>query len=297
MRHEAERIFRFAPSPNGYLHLGHACSALLNHEAAKACGGTLLLRLEDIDTERCRPLYERQILEDLAWLGIVWREPVRRQSDHLAVYWAALDRLKKSGVVYPAAMSRREIADHVAAAETAGTPWPRDPDGAPLYPGNERHLGAAERRQLLASGKPIAWRLDLTKAAGVLEEPLFWQESGRGPRGETGRIACDLSQWGDVVLARSDRQIAYHLAVVVDDALQEVTDIVRGHDLFHATAIHRVLQALLGLPMPHYHHHHLMADADGRKLSKRDRDLSLKALRTERSPADIRSLIAASRKI
>jgi len=297
MHREGERIFRFAPSPNGELHLGHACSALLNHDRAQACDGTLLLRMEDTDTERCRPCYERQILDDLAWLGIAWREPVRRQSDNLAVYWAALDALKKTGVVYPAAMSRRATADHVAAAEADGIRWPRDPDGAPFYPGPERDFDRSERRRLLASGRPVAWRLDVRKARDALAEPLIWQESGRGPLGETGRIACDLSQWGDVVLVRSDRQIAYHLAVVVDDALQQVTDIVRGHDLFHATAIQRLLQTLLGLPMPRYHHHHLLTDAAGRKLSKRDRDLSLKALRMDRSPVDIRALIAASPKI
>ena len=293
----SDRIFRFAPSPNGELHLGHACSALINHDMATASGGRLLLRMEDTDTQRCRPEYERQILDDLGWLGIVWDKPVRRQSDHLAVYLASLERLRKIDVVYPAVMSRREIADHVARAEADGGTWPRDPDGAPIYPGTERDLGPAERQRLIDSGQPFAWRLDLQAAAKRLGRPVDWLEEGRGPSGETGRIACDWSRWGDIVLTRSDRLVAYHLAVVVDDALQGVTDVVRGHDLFHATALHRLLQELLELPMPRYTHHHLLTDETGRKLSKRNRDLSLKSLRRRRTPAQIRSMIEASPKI
>ncbi|MCR9139585.1 MAG: tRNA glutamyl-Q(34) synthetase GluQRS [Alphaproteobacteria bacterium] len=293
MHAETDRIFRFAPSPNGELHLGHACSALLNHDMAQACGGTLLLRMEDTDTQRSKPVYEQQILDDLRWLGVRWTGPVRRQSDHIADYQSALNRLKKLGVVYPAAMSRREIADFVAGAPG----WPRDPDGAPFYPGRERELDAAARQKLLGSGKPVAWRLDISKASKRLQAPLTWREHGRGPQGQTGTINCDPAAWGDIVLIRSDGQVAYHLAVVVDDALQQVTDIVRGHDLFHATSLHRLLQTLLGLPQPRYTHHHLLSDGEGRKLSKSKRDLSLHSLRSGHSPADIRNLIAESAKI
>jgi glutamyl-Q tRNA(Asp) synthetase len=297
MQNDAARIFRFAPSPNGALHLGHACSALLNHDMARDCGGTLLLRMEDTDTTRCKPEYEQQILEDLHWLSIRWEQPVRRQSDHFPVYNAAVEQLEKLEVAYPAALSRREIADKVTRGEETGTHWPRDPDGAPFYPGNERSLDRYDRQELIGSGKPFAWRLDIARAGKLVGKKLSWQESGRGPNGETGRMACQLSNWGDVVLCRSDRQVAYHLAVVVDDALQNVTDIVRGHDLFHATAIHRLLQALLDLPQPRYFHHHLLADGNGRKLSKSNRDLSLRALRVNHTPAEIRALIDASPKI
>lgn len=293
MTAETNRIFRFAPSPNGELHLGHACSALLNHDMAQACGGTLLLRMEDTDTQRCRPRYERQILDDLNWLGLRWAPPVRRQSDHVADYHTALDQLKRLDVVYPAAMSRKAIADCVA-----GKPdWPRDPDGAPIYPGKERDLDAAGRQELIGSGKPVAWRLDIARASRLLDAPLSWQEYGRGPDGQTGKIDCDPAAWGDIVLIRADGQIAYHLAVVVDDGLQKVTDVVRGHDLFHATTLHRLLQTLLGLPQPRYTHHHLLSGEDGRKLSKSKRDLSLRALRRHHGPTDIRRLIAENPKI
>lgn len=292
MTTETERIFRFAPSPNGELHLGHACSALLNHDMARACGGTLLLRMEDTDTQRCRPHFERQILDDLSWLGIRWAQPVRRQSDHIADYQAALDRLKRLDVVYPASMSRKAIAEFV----TARKDWPRDPDGAPIYPGQERDLDQAGRRRLIESGGPVAWRLDIGRASQLLDAPLSWQEHGRGPDGQTGRIDGDPAAWGDTVLTR-DGQVAYHLAVVVDDGLQKISDVVRGHDLFHATTLHRLLQTLLGLPQPRYTHHHLLSGADGRKLSKSNRDLSLRALRNHHTPADIRRLIAESPKI
>lgn len=292
-----QRRFRFAPSPNGALHLGHACSALINHDLARACGGVVLLRLEDTDTQRCRPEFERSILDDLRWLGLAWPQPVRRQSDHLDDYRAALARLRDLGVVYPAALSRRQIAEHVSQAESDGEAWPRDPDGAPLYPGSERELGAAERRTLIGSGRQFSWRLDMARATALLAGPLGWSEHGRGPRCETGAITADPSCWGDVVLSRADGQIAYHLAVVVDDALQEITDVVRGHDLFHATSVHRLLQQLLELPAPRYTHHHLLADASGRKLSKRDGDLALSALRRDHTPEEIRALIDASAKI
>ena len=220
---------------------------------------------------------------------------MRRQSGHLPVYLAALERLHEIDVVYPAGISRRDIANFIANAEAAGTTWPRDPDGAPVYPGAERRLGAAAatdrfRTTLRLAPRPASGRT-------TPKPPLDWLEEGRGPDGETSRIACDWSQWGDIVLSRSDRLIAYHLAVAVDDALQSVTDVVRGHDLFHATALHRLLQDLLDLPVPRYTHHHLLTDASRRKLSKRDGDLSLGSLRRRITPAGVRDLIEASPKI
>jgi glutamyl-Q tRNA(Asp) synthetase len=280
-------VFRFAPSPNGYLHLGHALSALLNADMARAAGGRLLLRIEDIDAARCRPEYEAAIFEDLAWLGLRWDEPVRRQSEHLDEYRAALARLDEMGLVYPAFESRAEISRLIAAREAEG-PWPRDPDGAPLYPGDAKHLSAAERARRIAAGEPYALRLDM-QAALARAGPLTWIETGAGPDGETGTVPADPARWGDVVLARKDVPGSYHLAVVVDDAAQGVTDVVRGRDLFHATSVHRLLQALLGLPAPRYHHHRLLLDVDGRKLSKSTRATGLRELREQGlTPAGIR---------
>jgi glutamyl-Q tRNA(Asp) synthetase len=280
-------VFRFAPSPNGYLHLGHALSALLNAEMAGAAGGRMLLRIEDIDTTRCRPEYEIAIYEDLAWLGICWEQPVRRQSEHFDAYRAALARLERKGLIYPSFESRADIARLVAEREGRG-PWPRDPDGAPLYPGKAKSLSASERRQLIESGAPYALRLDM--AAALARAPfLTWTETGGGPAGETGIIPADPAAWGDVILARKDSPASYHLAVVIDDAAQDVTDVVRGRDLFHATSVHRLLQALLGLPPPRYHHHRLLLDAEGRKLSKSTAATGLRQLRAGgTTPADVR---------
>ncbi|UFS92720.1 tRNA glutamyl-Q(34) synthetase GluQRS [Bradyrhizobium daqingense] len=283
-------VFRFAPSPNGFLHLGHAYSALLNFERARESGGRLLLRIEDIDATRCRPEYEVAIYEDLAWLGIAWETPVRQQSEHLADYRAALEKLSALGLVYPAFESRAEIAKLVAAREADG-PWPRDPDGAPLYPGDARSLSADERSRLIASGAPYALRLDIAaacrRAAG-----LTWNELGEGPDGEHGIVPALPEAWGDVILARKETPTSYHLSVVVDDALQGVGEIVRGQDLFHATAVHRLLQTLLGLPEPAYHHHRLMRDGDGRKLSKSSWSTGLRELRAAGvTPAGIRQLV------
>ncbi|WFU82047.1 tRNA glutamyl-Q(34) synthetase GluQRS [Bradyrhizobium sp. CIAT3101] len=280
-------VFRFAPSPNGYLHLGHAYSALLNFDRARKTGGRLLLRIEDIDATRCRPEFETAIYEDLAWLGIGWEMPVRRQSEHLAEYRAALEKLSALGLVYPAFESRAEIAKLVAARE-AGGPWPRDPDGAPLHPGEAKALAADERSRLIDTGAPYALRLDMT-AASRRVTGLSWNELGEGPDGERGTVAARPEAWGDVILARKETPTSYHLSVVVDDALQGVTEIVRGQDLFHATSVHRLLQALLGLPEPAYRHHALIRGADGRKLSKSDRSTGLRELRAAgHSPADIR---------
>ncbi len=280
-------VFRFAPSPNGYLHLGHALSALINAEMARAAGGRLLLRIEDIDATRCRPEYEAAIYEDLAWLGLTWQQPVWRESEHVEDYRAALARLEVQDLVYPSFESRAEIAMMVAGRDAKG-PWPRDPDGAPLYPGNAKALSAAERRRRIEAGEPYALRLDM--AAALARFPaLTWNETGAGPNGETGVVPADPAAWGDVVLARKDAPASYHLAVVVDDAAQGVTDVVRGKDLFHATGVHRLLQALLGCTEPRYHHHRLILDADGRKLSKSTAATGLRELRAGgASAADIR---------
>ncbi len=270
-------VFRFAPSPNGYLHLGHALSALLNADMARAAVGRLLLRIEDIDAARCRPEYEAAIYEDLAWLGLTWEQPVWRQSDHENDYRLALARLEAMDLVYPSFESRAEIAALVAEKEKQ-RPWPRDPDGAPLYPGNGRSLPAADRLRLVNSGTPYALRLDMA-AALARTSMLTWHETGTGPTGETGTVAAKPEVWGDVILARKDAPASYHLAVVVDDAAQGVSDVVRGHDLFHATSVHRLLQTLLGHPQPKYHHHRLIMDEDGKKVSKSTSATGLRELR------------------
>ena len=283
-------VFRFAPSPNGYLHLGHAFSALLNFDLARQTGGRFLLRIEDIDTARCRPEFEAAIYQDLAWLGISWETPVRRQSDHLADYRDALEKLSALGLVYPSFESRAEIAKLVAQRE-ADAPWPRDPDGAPLYPGAAKLLASEERARLLESGVPYALRLDLA-AAGTRGHNLGWREQGEGPHGETGAVAARPQAWGDVVLARKETPTSYHLSVVIDDALQGVTEVVRGQDLFWSTSVHRLLQALLGLPQPAYRHHRLILDDEGRKLSKSTKATGLRELRAGgATPAEIRRLV------
>ena len=283
-------VFRFAPSPNGYLHLGHALSALLNADRARASGGRLLLRIEDIDAARCRPEYEAAIDEDLAWLGLAWERPVRRQSEHLGDYRAALAKLDAMGLIYPSFESRAEIAALVAERE-AQSPWPHDPDGAPLYPGNAKAMPAAERARRMAAGAPYALRLDMA-AAIARAGALTWEETGAGPSGETGSIAANPAAWGDVILARKETPTSYHLAVVVDDAAQGVSEVVRGRDLFHATSVHRLLQALLGLAAPRYHHHRLILDAQGNKLSKSTYATGLRELRARgASAADIRKSV------
>jgi glutamyl-Q tRNA(Asp) synthetase len=287
-------IFRFAPSPNGYLHLGHALSALLNFDMAQRSGGRFLLRIEDIDQVRCRPAYEAAIYRDLAWLGVRWEEPVRRQSAHFDAYRAALDRLDAVGLIYPSFESRAEIARLVAERDRAG-PWPRDPDGVALYPGTAKAMPAHERRRRLDGGDPFALRLDVAAAMALAvrrEEPLTWRETGVGPNTQAGAIVADPAAWGDVILARKDVPASYHLSVVVDDAHQGVTHVVRGQDLFHATGLHRLLQNLLGLPQPVYHHHRLIRDVDGRKLSKSGYATGLRELRAAgATPADIRRTV------
>ena len=283
------RIFRFAPSPNGYLHLGHAYSALLNDDMARMLDGRLLLRIEDIDAARCRPEYAAAILEDLRWLGIAWQPDVRRQSEHFDDYQAVVSRLEAMGLLYPSFESRGEIAALVAERDRRGR-WPRDPDGAPLYPGHARKMAKAESDRRRRDGETFALRLAMDAAvarAGV----LTWTETGQGPQGQSGVVAAMPQMWGDVVLARKETPTSYHLAVVLDDALQGVTDVVRGQDLFWSTAIHRLLQALLGLPEPAYHHHKLIVDAAGRKLSKSTLATSLRDLRASgATPADVRRM-------
>ncbi|MDI1263407.1 MAG: tRNA glutamyl-Q(34) synthetase GluQRS [bacterium] len=283
-------VFRFAPSPNGYLHIGHAYSALLNFDLARQRGGRLLLRIEDIDGARCRPEFEAAIYQDLAWLGISWEMPVRRQSLHFARYREAVDRLAGMGLIYPSFESRAEIARLVAERET-GVPWPRDPDGAPLYPGAAKSLLPEQRERLIAEGLPYALRLDMA-AALTHAQTLEWAEQGEGPGGETGVVAAHPQAWGDVILARKETPTSYHLSVVIDDALQGVTDVVRGRDLFWSTSVHRLLQHLLGLPQPVYRHHRLIEDAAGHKLSKSTQATALRELRGQgATPADIRRLV------
>jgi glutamyl-Q tRNA(Asp) synthetase len=283
-------VFRFAPSPNGYLHLGHALSALLNFDRARATGGRLLLRIEDIDRARCRPEYEAAIFEDLAWLGIEWETPVRRQSEHFAAYRDALDRLAEMRLTFPAFESRAELA-HMVADRESHAREPRDPDGVPLYPGTARLMSEAERTERIAAGQPYAIRLDM-EAARDWAGPLSWNETGLGPDDETGEIAAAPESWGDVILGRKDTPTSYHLSVVIDDALQGVTHVVRGQDLFWSTSVHRLLQSLLGLPAPVYHHHRLVLDEAGRKLSKSTRSTALRELRSAGiTPANIRELV------
>jgi glutamyl-Q tRNA(Asp) synthetase len=283
-------VFRFAPSPNGLLHLGHAYSALFNFDLARRGGGRLLLRIEDIDTTRCRPEFETAILKDLAWLGIEWELPVRRQSEHFSLYRAAVQRLIDQGLVYPAFESRAEIMRLVAQRDAGGA-WPRDPDGVPLYPGLAKSCAAEERARLIESGLPYALRLDMA-AAYRRAGDLSWAEHGAGPFGETGIVQARPAAWGDVVLARKETPTSYHLSVVVDDALQGVTEVVRGQDLFWSTSVHRLLQQLLDLPQPAYRHHRLVLGPGGQKLAKSTGATGLRELRAKGlTPADIRRLV------
>jgi glutamyl-Q tRNA(Asp) synthetase len=280
-------VYRFAPSPNGLLHLGHAYSALLNFEMAQRTGGRFLLRIEDIDTSRCRPEFETAIYEDLAWLGIAWEQPVRRQSEHFDAYGDALEKLHGHGLLYPSFESRTEIAQRVATLVRERGTWPRDPDGAPLYPGNRREMSANERTQRMSAGEPYALRLDMAAAIARAGSLDWWEGTEDGNRG----VAADPAAWGDVVLGRKDVPTSYHLAVVIDDALQGVTDVVRGQDLFAATSVHRLLQHLLGLPAPRYRHHRLVLDVDGRKLAKSTGATALRHMRADGvAPNAVRAL-------
>jgi glutamyl-Q tRNA(Asp) synthetase len=258
---------------------------LENSDRARAAGGRLLLRIEDIDAARCRPEFEVAIYEDLAWLGLAWEEPVRRQSEHLDDYRAVLDRLTRAGLIYPSFESRGEILRLIAERD-AQAPWPRDPDGTPLYPGSAKDLPADERARRMARD-PYALRLD-SNAAAVRAGPLVWHETGVCD----GEVRATPEAWGDVILARKDTPTSYHLSVVVDDALQGITHVVRGQDLFASTSVHRLLQAVIGLPAPIYHHHRLVLDRDGHKLAKSTGATALRTLRGRgASPADIRRMV------
>ena len=282
-------VERFAPSPTGLLHLGHAFSALTAFEAAR--GGRFLLRIEDIDRTRCRPSFETALLDDLRWLGLTWEMPVLRQSTRLAVYRQALDGLESRGLLYACTCTRRDLALSAPQEGTTG------PDG-PIYPGTCRGQSIAAAQ---ANGRPFALRLDMGRAIDALGGPaavaaLTVEEVGASPDGQTGPLPLDPQRLrdgtGDVALGRKDIGTSYHLAVVMDDACQAITCVTRGEDLFAATPLHRLLQALLGLPAPRWRHHRLIRDATGRRLAKRDDARSLASLRAAgATPADIRQII------
>lgn len=262
-------VTRFAPSPTGPLHLGHAFAALTAH----AAGDRFLIRIEDIDAARSRPEFETAIFEDLAWLGLDWERPVLRQSERFVAYGKALDLLRAKGLLYPCFCTRRDIADEVARSAEA----PQGPEG-PLYPGACRQLAAAERSRRIKSEAAFAWRLDSAEAARQVG-PLSFIERGESSRGEQGTIPVHAELLGDVVLARKEFPASYNLAVVVDDAFQGVNLVTRGNDLFAAAHFQRLLQELLGLPEPQYAHHKLILDEAGRKFSKRDQAVALQSLR------------------
>lgn len=285
-------VFRFAPSPNGALHLGHALSAILNAEMAGRSGGRFLLRIEDIDIARCTPELEAAIYDDLRWLGLTWEEPVRRQSEHFAEYDGVLKKLIREELVYPAFMSRGDIRAYISEAGDHGKSWPRDPDGVPHYPPVDRKLSVRERRKRIDSGAPYAWRLDVNAALSRIGSSLSWFEFPDETLAEPVTVEARPEEWGDIVIARKDVPTSYHLAVVLDDAEQAVTHIVRGRDLYHATSVQRLLQELLGLPQPGYFHHRLVMGDDGRKLSKSSSDTGLGVLRESgATKEDVRRLI------
>lgn len=283
-------VLRFAPSPNGPLHLGHALSALTGLAWARRLGGRFLVRIEDIDPERSSEAHIEGIFRDLAWLDVPWEEPVLRQSQHLESYEAAAAQLARLGVLYPCFASRREIAEASAALNA-----PRDPDGAPLYPGLHRGMATEEIALRRRRGEPFVMRLDMARALALAEErldgaPLDFTELDEGSGQQV--ILCDPRRWGDVVIQRKDVPTSYHLSVVVDDAAQDITHVTRGRDLFAATDVHRLLQVLLDLPAPLYAHHRLIVDESGRKLAKSARDTSLAELRAAgATPADIRRMV------
>jgi glutamyl-Q tRNA(Asp) synthetase len=279
MTEAAPVITRFAPSPSGQLHLGHAHAALFAQRAAEKAGGRFLLRIEDIDPGRCRPAFEVAIFEDLAWLGLNWEEPPRRQSDHMADYGKALEQLDGLGLLYPCFCTRKDIQKEIQRAVEA----PHGPDG-PLYPGGCRQLAPEARARLMAAGKAYALRLNMA-AAIAQAGPLIWEDAAKGAQ------MAEPGLFGDVVLARKDVATSYHLAVTLDDADQGISLVTRGEDLFAATHVHRLLQALLGLPVPRWHHHGLLCDAEGRRLAKRHDALSLRALREAgERPAAVRAM-------
>jgi glutamyl-Q tRNA(Asp) synthetase len=269
-------VTRFAPSPTGYLHLGHALSALIAWRRARDAGGRFLLRIEDIDPGRCRPEFAAAIEEDLTWLGLDWDGPVRVQSEHLPEYRAMLDTLGARGLLYPCFCTRAEIAAEVAGSTSA----PHTPHGSPLYPGTCRRLPADECAARIARGDRYALRLDMARALAAVSGPLTFEEAGKG------KVICHPAQFGDVVLARKDAPASYQLCVTHDDAVQGVTLITRGVDLQPATDLQRLLQALMGWPPPVYAHHQLLTDRSGRRLAKRDHAATIRALRTAGKTAE-----------
>ena len=281
-------VFRFAPSPNGEMHLGHALSALIGYERARACAARFLVRIEDIDKGRARPQFVAQIFADLAWLGIAWEEPVVFQSQRMPAYRAATRRLEAMGLVYPCFATRAEI-------EAAAAGGPVDPDGAPLYPGLFKGRDRAEIARRQAAGEPLALRIDMQAAIAAVGAKLggaCFVFTELGEDGVAQAVEARPERWGDAVIVRKDVATSYHLAVVVDDAWQGVTHVTRGRDLYAATGLHRLLQVLLDLPAPLYHHHRLITDAAGRKLAKSARDTSLKSLREGGcEPSDIRRMV------
>ena len=277
---DTRQTVRFAPTPSGYMHLGHAYSALIAWANARAEGSRFLLRIEDIDRSRCRPAFEQAIYQDLAWLGVDWRRPVRRQSEHMGDYAEALKTLGEKRVLYPCFCTRSEVRAEIKTADAA----PHAPDG-PHYPGTCRSLSRAEQNRRIRAGKAHALRIDMAKAM-ALAGPLTWTDRKRG------EVRADPLSAGDVVLARKDVPTSYHLAVTVDDHLQGVSLVTRGWDLFHATHVHRLLQALLGLDTPVYYHHPMITDPNGVRLAKRNRAVTLRALRNARKTAgDVRRMI------
>ncbi|XDA99730.1 tRNA glutamyl-Q(34) synthetase GluQRS [Sulfitobacter sp. LCG007] len=284
-------VTRFAPSPTGPLHLGHAYSAMLAHDLARDNAGIFLLRIEDIDRSRARPEWEAAIRDDLRWLGLDWPEPVMRQSERIGAYRSALDQLWKRGLLFACTCSRRDVLA-AASAPQEGAPLATGPDGV-IYPGTCRAHDITSRVRALPDD--AALRLYMDRATAQTGHVRF-EEAGEGPKGETGTVQVDpeqaVSEIGDVVLARPDMGTSYHLSVVLDDAAQGVTHVVRGADLFEATRIHVVLQRLLGVPSPVYHHHRLIRDAQGKRLAKRDDARALSKFRSEgATPADIRRMV------
>lgn len=274
-------VFRFAPSPNGRLHLGHAYSALLNAALASRLQGRFLLRLEDIDTTRCTPALAAHCLEDLAWLGLTWEQPVRVQSQHWGVYADALERLKARGLIYPCFCTRRDIAQ---ASDK------QDPDGAPLYPGTCAHLSQERASARIAAGEPHSWRLSMAKALAAAPGPHRYRRFAL-PSCQEESVTAEPARWGDAILARKETPTSYHLSVVVDDALQGITHVVRGADLEAATCLHVLLQALLGLSSPLYHHHALLRAPEGDKLAKSKGSETLADLRARGlSPEQVRAM-------
>lgn len=273
MTQSAKITTRFAPSPSGDLHLGHAYSAKLNYDFTQQHGGTFILRIEDIDHLRCKAEYEQSILDDLTWLGLKWPTPIRRQSEHFTDYQTGLEKLIKMGLLYPCFCTRKDIKKEIDESSRAPHMRPKlGPEGI-LYPGICRGLTTQEQQQKIAAGIPHALRLDMDKALSLVKEPLYWTDL------KTGEQQADPERLGDVVLARKDFPTSYHLSVVIDDHIQNITHVIRGQDLYYASHFHRLLQHLLGLNTVTYDHHPLLITKDGNRLAKRDKSITIKSIR------------------